>query len=234
MQVYSCNIIRWQKKQSFPPFLVPPPDVATWGSYSPDSLATNLPSLTLFVMLQLGLRLCQYLPHCFTRWLPGRFYLGGGRRDFSVFLIPFSIGPSVAICPSLHVLLATLESASGTPQKYSGADGVPTMSEAPPLCVWILIILSLFCFPRLRMVVLSCIYHLWLPLVFPLDFLWLLSLLLNNFSVYNVLNWLSILLTGLWKTYHYDQIDLYLYRCIPFLFILNLIVFFFLSMIVSI
>lgn len=93
MQVYSCNIIKWQKKQSSPPFIVPSPDVATWASYSPDSLAVNLPPLTLFVMLQLGLWLCQYLPHCFTRWLPGRFYPGGGRRDFSVFLIPFSISP---------------------------------------------------------------------------------------------------------------------------------------------
>lgn len=93
MQVYSYNIIKWQKKQSSPQFSVPSPDVATWASYSPDSLAANLPSFTLFVMLQLGLWLCQYLPHCFTRWLPGRFYPGGGRRDFSVFLTPFSISP---------------------------------------------------------------------------------------------------------------------------------------------
>lgn len=103
-----------------------------------------------------------------------------------------------------------------------------TFLQAPPLYVWILITPSLFCFPRLRMVVLYCTYYLWLLLVFPLYFLRLLSLVfLNNFFVYSVLNWFSILLTELWKIYHYDQIDLYPYRCFPFLFICNLILYFY-------
>ena len=94
--------------------------------------------------------------------------------------------------------------------------------QAPPSCVWVLIILSLFCFPGLKMVALSCSYYLWFLSVFPLYVLRLPTLVLNNSSVYNVINWFFILLTGLWKVYHYDQIDLYPYRCFPFLFYFQL------------
>lgn len=49
--------------------------------------------------------------------------IGGRRRQkrlFSFFPIPFSISPTVAICPSsLHVHLTILRPASGTPQKHS-------------------------------------------------------------------------------------------------------------------
>lgn len=151
--------------------------------------------------------------------------IGGGRTEkgiLNIFLFHSVLVPPVAICTSLYVLLATLEPASGTPQKYSVTDGAPykylsTLLQVFPLCVWILIILSLSFFPRLRMVGLSSCYNLWFTLVFPLYFLSLLTLVLNNSFLCNVINWFAILLTRL-KSYHYHQIDLYPYRCFPFLF----------------
>lgn len=95
--------------------------------YSSDSLAANLPLLTLWCC-SWG---CDSANISHTA-LPDGFLegfiqeAGGGTSLFSSFHL-VSV-PSVAVCPSLHVLLATVEPASGTPQKYS-SDGVPTMSE---------------------------------------------------------------------------------------------------------
>lgn len=59
--------------------------------------------------------------------------------------------------------------------------------------------------------------------MFPLHSLSLLTLMLNNSCVCIVINEFSVLLTGLWKIYHYDHIGLYPTDVFLFSFIISLI-----------
>lgn len=113
----------------------------------------------------------------------------------------------MAICPfSLHVHLTILRPASGTPQKHSWGRWVsPQMAEHPSpgsafMCLDPYNLVALLCFvclfPQTDDGSSSLQLSLWFPLVFPLYSLTLLTCMLNNFSVCNIVNWFSILLTS--------------------------------------
>lgn len=101
MWICSCKWFKHCSKTKLSPTLVPSPDVATWASYSVDSLATNPPSLTLFVMLQLGCDSASEpaaLPDGFLEAFISRGWEEGeGPSQF--FLIPFSISPTSGNSP---------------------------------------------------------------------------------------------------------------------------------------